>query len=107
MDFLIAFGLFLLSIIICMVTGHALAWALLAGFFFFFFVGVHRGFAPKDLLAMSVKGALSSLLVQRIMLAIGLLTAIGSGPAAIPFAVFLYLVPLCHYLTERSRKNRC
>ena len=87
MDFLIAFGLFLLSIIICMVTRHALAWALLAGFFFFFFVGVHRGFAPKDLLAMSVKGALSSLLVQRIMLAIGLLTALWRASGTIAFFV--------------------
>jgi len=86
-DFLIAFVLFLLSIILCMVTGSALYWALLAGFFFFFSVGLHRGFSCRDLLSMSIKGALSSLVVQRIMLVIGLLTALWRASGTIAFFV--------------------
>ncbi|MEA4934107.1 MAG: Na+/H+ antiporter NhaC family protein [Lawsonibacter sp.] len=86
-DLLIAFLAFLSAVTACMVMRQSLAWALLVGFVCFFLVGLRRGFSAKSLIAMAGKGAKTSLMVQRIMVLIGLLTALWRASGTIAFFV--------------------
>ena len=88
MDLLIGFGLFLFAVVWCMAGGHTLVWALLAGFLCFFVIGLRRGFGWRELLAMSGRGAKTALVVQRILLMIGLLTALWRAGGTISFFVY-------------------
>jgi NhaC family Na+:H+ antiporter len=87
MDVLVGFGIFLVAIVVCMVWGLSLAWALLVGFFCFLTVGLRRGYGLGQLLTMAGRGACSALVVQRIMLLIGLLTALWRASGTIAFFV--------------------
>ncbi len=87
MDLLLGIGIFLSAVAACMVLGISMAWALLAGFFCFFLVGLRRGFSVRELLDMALRGAKTSIAVQCIMALIGLLTALWRASGTIAFFV--------------------
>lgn len=89
MDLLAAFGVFLACVAGCMARGLSLAWALLAGFFCFFAVGVRRGARPPALMKMAASGMATSLKVLRILLLLGLLTALWRAGGTVAYFVWL------------------
>ena len=76
MDLLLAFLIFLTLAAVCMALGQSLSWALLAGFLCFFCVGLRRGYKPGTLMGMAARGMETAGKVLRILLLIGLLTAL-------------------------------
>ena len=88
MDLFLGFGIFLFAIALCMVLGRSLAWALAVGFLCFFLLGLRRGYSGRELFTMARQGAKTSLIVQRIMLMIGLLTALWRASGTISFFVY-------------------
>lgn len=89
MDLLAAFGVFLACVAGCMVRGLSLTWALLAGFFCFFAVGVRRGTPAAALMKMAASGMATSLKVLRILLLLGLLTALWRAGGTVAYFVWL------------------
>lgn len=89
MDLLAAFGVFLACVVGCMVKGASLAWALAAGFVCFFAVGVRRGTSAPALWKMAAGGMATSLKVLRILLLLGLLTALWRAGGTVAYFVWL------------------
>ncbi|MCI9155312.1 MAG: sodium:proton antiporter [Lawsonibacter sp.] len=89
MDLLAAFGMFLLCVVGCMAKGLSLAWALAVGFVCFFAVGVRRGTSVPALLKMALEGMGTSLKVLRILLLLGLLTALWRSGGTVALFVWL------------------
>ena len=88
MDLLAAFGVFLACVAWCMVRGASLAWALAAGFVCFFAVGVRRGTPAPALMKMAGEGMVTSMKVLRILLLLGLLTALWRAGGTVAFFVW-------------------
>ncbi len=88
MDLLAAFGVFLACVAGCMVKGASLGWALAAGFVCFFAVGVRRGTPAPALMKLAVGGMATSMKVIRILLLLGLLTALWRAGGTVAFFVW-------------------
>lgn len=88
MDLFAAFGVFLACVAGCMARGYSLGWALGAGFICFFIVGVRRGTAAPALIKMAAEGMLTSMKVLRILLLLGLLTALWRAGGTVAFFVW-------------------
>ncbi len=88
MDLTAAFGVFLVGVAICMGKGISLAWALLAGFACFFLVGLRRGTSAAALLKMAAGGMGTAFKVLRILLLLGLLTALWRAGGTVAFFVW-------------------
>lgn len=88
MDLLAAFGVFLACVVGCMVKGASLGWALAAGFVCFFAVGVRRGTPAPALLKLAAGGMSTSWKVIRILLLLGLLTALWRAGGTVAFFVW-------------------
>ena len=89
MDLTAAFGIFLACVVGCMLKGLPLYWALLVGFVCFFAVGVHRGTPAGSLLKMAGNGMVTSMKVLRILLLLGLLTALWRAGGTVAFFVWM------------------
>ena len=76
MDLILGFGLFMAGVVVCMVQGFSLAWALLLGFITFFLLGLRRGFSAGALAKMALSGGKTAFVVLRILILIGVLTGI-------------------------------
>lgn len=88
MDLLAAFGLFFGCVIGCMARGYSLFWALLVGFFCFLGLGLRRGVPAPVLLKMAGKGMGACVKVLRILLLLGLLTALWRAGGTVAFFVW-------------------
>lgn len=88
MDLLAAFGVFLACVAGCMAAGASLGWALGLGFVCFFIVGVRRGTPPSALLKLAAGGMVTSMKVIRILLLLGLLTALWRAGGTVAFFVW-------------------
>lgn len=88
MDLLAAFVVFLACVAGCMTAGASLGWALAAGFACFFLVGVRRGTPPLTLLKLAAGGTVTSMKVIRILLLLGLLTALWRAGGTVAFFVW-------------------
>ena len=86
-DLLVAVLLTLSGVVVCLWREISLAWALLAGFVCFFMVGLYRGFLVRALLRMTLQGGKTAFPVVRILLLIGLLTALWRASGTIAFFV--------------------
>ena len=96
MDLFAAFVIFLLCVAGCMVRGASLAWALLAGFVCFFLVGLRRGTPAAQLLKMAGGGMATAMKVLRILLLLGLLTALWRAGGTVAFFVWgRFCCPAC------------
>lgn len=87
MELLLAFGIFMACVVGCMARGLSLAWALLVGFFCFFVVGLRRGNSAGAMVKMAAKGMNTAAKVLRILLLIGLLTALWRAGGTVAFFV--------------------
>ena len=88
MDLLIAFILFLITMISAIILDGSMIIALLVGLIAFAGVGLHRKFTFRALAGMGLSGAKESLLVIEVMCVIGFVTA--SWRAAGTITVFVY-----------------
>jgi len=88
MDLLIAFCIFIGSLIVCLVQDLSMLIPLAIGLLSFIGVGLYRGFTLKTLGKMSLDGAKSSFVVLRVFLLIGMITALWRAGGVIPFFVY-------------------
>ena len=88
MDLLIAFGIFLASMIAALTLGASMILPLLAGLAAFLAVGVRRGFSLPILAGMGAAGAKDALIVMKVMCFIGFLTAVWRVSGTI--TIFVY-----------------
>lgn len=83
-----AFTIFIISMLIAIVTGHSMVIALFIGLVCFLVVGKRQGFSLKSMVRMSIDANKSSLVVIKVMLIIGVLTAVWRVSGTI--TVFVY-----------------
>lgn len=88
MDLLVAFIMFLISMLAALIMDFSMIYALLVGLIAFLAVGVRRGFSLKRLLHMGMVGAKESLIVIEVMAVIGFVTAVWRVSGTI--TVFVY-----------------
>ena len=86
-ELLAAFAVFLIGTFACMVLGYSLSWGLALGLVCFTVVGLRRGLTLRALLRMAGEGARTSLVVLRILVLIGFLTALWRASGTIAFFV--------------------
>ena len=98
MDLIFGFGLFMVGVVVCMIRGFSLAWALLLGFITFFLIGLRRGFKTGELVKMAMKGGKTAFVVLRILILIGVLTGIWRAGGTIAYFVAMGL----RLITPRS-----
>lgn len=91
MDLILGFGLFMAGVVVCMLQGFSLAWALLLGFITFFLIGLRRGFSVGDLAKMALGGGKTAFVVLRILILIGVLTGIWRAGGTIAYFVAMGL----------------
>lgn len=73
---LICFLLFFALVVLCLTTGHNVAWALLGGLIIFWLLGRKQGFSNKELWEMAWAKCKKSLIVVTIILLIGIITGL-------------------------------
>jgi len=83
-----AFGIFILSMLVAIITGYSMVIALLIGLVAFLTVGKLNGFSIKNMTKMSIDANKSSLVVILVMLIIGVLTAVWRVSGTI--TIFVY-----------------
>ena len=83
----ITLGLFVLALILCIVTGLPILYALGAGLIIFMLYGRKKGFSWKALLHMAVAGVFTARNVLLTFLFIGILTAVWRMAGTIPVLV--------------------
>lgn len=88
MDFAIAFFVFIGAMIFSMVMDISVVIPLLVGFVLFYGVGYHRGNSVGKLIDMAKDGARTSMVVIRLLIMIGCITALWRACGTIP--AFLY-----------------
>ena len=87
MELLAAFAVFLVGTFACMALGWSLSWGLALGLVCFTLVGLRRGLSLRALVRMAGEGARTSLVVLRILVLIGFLTALWRASGTIAFFV--------------------
>ncbi|NCB05384.1 MAG: hypothetical protein EOM69_07670, partial [Clostridia bacterium] len=87
MDLLLAFGAFFAALVVALRMGASVLVPLLVGLVCFIAVGLRRGFALRALCGMALSGARRSLIVLRVFLLIGLVTALWRSSGVIAFFV--------------------
>lgn len=87
MDLVFAFLIFLICVAACMVLGASLSWALLVGLVCFALVGLRRGYSVRELGGMAAEEMKAAGKVLRILLLIGLLTALWRAGGTVAFFV--------------------
>ena len=88
MTLLVAFLIFLISMIIAIITGYSMIIALLIGLAAFSAAAMHNGFRLRELCSMALEGAKGSLIVIEVMCIIGFVTA--SWRASGTITIFVY-----------------
>ena len=76
MDLIIAFGIFIVFMVLSLIMGISMVPALLLGLAAFLTVGKRKGFTLLSMLNMSIKSIKDSVVVIEVMLIIGLVTAV-------------------------------
>lgn len=102
MELLAAFAVFLTGTFACMALGWSLSWGLALGLVCFTLVGLRRGLTLRALVRMAWEGARTSLVVLRILVLIGFLTALWRASGTIAFFVHTgleWMHPGAFYLT--------
>lgn len=101
MELLAAFAVFLVGTFACMALGWSLSWGLALGLVCFTLVGLRRGLSLRALVRMAGEGARTSLVVLRILVLIGFLTALWRASGTIAFFVHTgleWMQPSAFYL---------
>ena len=87
MDLLIAFSLFLASMVVCLASGASMLIALSVGLACFSGVALRRGYSLRSVGKMILSSTKKSFIVLRILLLIGLVTALWRSGGTIAFFV--------------------
>lgn len=85
---ILCFALFMAAVVVCLVMGKSLVWAILWGLCLFFALGRRRGYSAGELVAMAWKKGKSALIVVPVFLMIGMVTGLWRSSGTISF--FLY-----------------
>ena len=85
---ILCFALFMAAVVVCLVMGKSLVWAILWGLCLFFALGRRRGYGAGELGAMAWKKGKSALIVVPVFLMIGMVTGLWRSSGTISF--FLY-----------------
>lgn len=88
MDFLLAISIFTVSLIISIIKNISIIVPLIIGLFTFSFTALIRGYNIRNVLNMIFNGMKKSLIVIRIFVLIGSITAIWRACGTIPFFVY-------------------
>ena len=88
MDLVLALALFLAAMLVCLVRGYELYWALMLGFAAAFTVGLRRGHGVKALARMAWSKMPKTMLVLRILALIGVLTGLWRSCGTIAFFIW-------------------
>ena len=88
MDFIVCFVLFLAAMLLCLMKGFSLAWALFFALILFFGLGLKRGYSAKALAGMAWSKMPKSMIVLRILFFIGLLTGLWRSCGTIAFFIY-------------------
>lgn len=88
MDLIIAFLVTFLLLIFSVLNGIFLAYPLIVGIIIFIIVAVRRGNTLKKVLSMAFNGGMKSLIVIRIIILIGAITAIWMVSGTVPAIVY-------------------
>ena len=88
MDFGIAFALFLGAMLLCLIRGYALSWALAFALALFFAVGLRRGYKTGALAKMAWSKMPKTMIVLRIIFLIGILTGVWRSCGTIAFFIY-------------------
>ena len=91
MDFGIAFALFLGAMLLCLIRGYALSWALAFALALFFAVGLRRGYKTGALAKMAWSKMPKTMIVLRIIFLIGILTGVWRSCGTIAFFIYYAL----------------
>ena len=84
----IAFIVFIISMLVAIITDHSMIIALMIGLVAFLTVGKMSKFTIKDMIKMSIESNKNSLVVMKVMLIIGMLTAVWRVSGTI--TIFVY-----------------
>ncbi len=87
MPFLIAFVVFIAAILTCLITGKSMAFAMVIGYSAFFLAALRR-VSARQIFQVSLLGIKDALLVVRILMLIGILTATWRMSGVIAFFVY-------------------
>lgn len=82
------FILFFLSLLFSIYNGASILYSLLLGLICFTWISLRRGYRLKDLLEMMLKGGTKSLIVIKIFVLIGIITAVWRACGTISFIVY-------------------
>ena len=88
MDLIIAFAVFVLSMSACLLTGGSMLIALAIGLAAFSAVALRRGYSARAVLKMILGSTKKSFIVLRVLLLIGLITALWRSGGTIAFFVY-------------------
>ncbi|MEG0918698.1 MAG: Na+/H+ antiporter NhaC family protein [Anaerovoracaceae bacterium] len=88
MDIIIGFAVFMVSMIGCLIWDLNMIIGLVIGLISFLIVGMFRGFTFRQVLGYAYEGAKESLLVIKVMLLIGIITATWRACGTITFFVY-------------------
>jgi NhaC family Na+:H+ antiporter len=88
LDTVIVFIVFFASLLLSIYSGIPLLWPLLFGLVCFIFISLRRGFSFFDLSRMMFNGATKSLIVIKIFVLIGAITAVWRAAGTISFIVY-------------------
>ncbi|MEG6584807.1 Na+/H+ antiporter NhaC family protein [Dendrosporobacter sp. 1207_IL3150] len=88
MDILIVIILFIISLLFCIYSKISILYPLLLGLSGFIVVSMSRGYNLKDLLKMMLKGSSKSLIVIKIFILIGIITAVWRACGTIAIIVY-------------------
>lgn len=88
MDLIIAFGVFMVLMIACIIADISVVAALIGGFVCFFAVAVARKYKARQVLIMSAQGVKTSWVVLKLLFIIGCLTALWRASGTIAFFVY-------------------
>ena len=85
---MIAFDLFAMLLIVSIATGVPVLFAVIMGMFVFASVGLHRGFSLKAMAELILHGMERALVVLRVFILIGVLTALWRASGTVPLLVY-------------------
>lgn len=88
MEIIIAFIIFMATMLVCLITNIPMFCALLVGLVCFMVVGIRKGFSFREVSSFAVKGTKDAFVVIEVMLLIGLITALWRSSGTITFFVY-------------------
>lgn len=109
MDTLIVFILFFITLLLSIYNDISILYPLFLGLVFFIFLSLRRGYVFRDILSMIFSGSQKSLIVIKIFILIGMITAVWRACGTIPFIVYYGIVFMSakYFILSITKINPC